>query len=65
MSVNDTPRIVSDDFTVMLQIVASLTDYSRGLIYDCNLFIVQATDSQLQKHQIIHVPLSSYKLVIS
>jgi hypothetical protein len=28
----------------MLQIVASLTDDSRGVIYDGNLFIVQATD---------------------
>ncbi len=65
MSVNDTSRIVSDNFRMMLQIVASLTDDSRGIIYDCNMFIVQATDSQLQKHQIIHVPLSSYKLVIS
>jgi hypothetical protein len=28
----------------MLQIVASLTDDSRGVIYDCNIFKIQATD---------------------
>jgi hypothetical protein len=28
----------------MLQIVASLTDDSRGIIYDCKIFIKQATD---------------------
>ena len=28
---------------VTLQIVASLTDDSRGIIYNCNMFIVQAT----------------------
>ncbi len=27
----------------MLQIVASLTGNSRGIIYDCNIFIIQAT----------------------
>ncbi len=27
----------------MLQIVASLTDDFKGTIYDCNMFIVQAT----------------------
>ncbi len=26
----------------MLQIMASLIDYSRDAIYDCNMFIVQA-----------------------
>ena len=30
----------------MLQIVASLTDNSRGIIYDRNMFFVQATDNQ-------------------
>jgi hypothetical protein len=43
MSVNDTSRIVIDNTRVMHQIVASLTDDSRGIIYDCNMFIVQAT----------------------
>jgi hypothetical protein len=27
----------------MLQIVASLTDDSKGIIYDCSMFITQAT----------------------
>ncbi len=35
-----------DDSRVMLQILASLTDYSRGIIYNCNMFIVQATGAQ-------------------
>ncbi len=43
MSVNDTCRIVIDDSRVMLQIVASLTDDSRGIIYDRNVFLVQAS----------------------
>ncbi len=41
MSVNDASRIVIDDYRVTLQIVASLTDDSTGLIYDRNMFIVQ------------------------
>jgi hypothetical protein len=44
MSVNDASRIVIDDSRVMLQIVASLTDNSRGIIYYCYMFIVQNTD---------------------
>ncbi len=39
-SISDTSRSVTDDSRVMLQIVVSLTDYSRGVI---NMFIVQAT----------------------
>jgi len=41
MSINDASGIVIDDYRVMLQIVASLTDDSTGLIYDRNMFIVQ------------------------
>ncbi len=40
MSVNDASRIIIDESRVMIQIVASLTDSSRGIIYDCNQFIV-------------------------
>jgi hypothetical protein len=29
---------------VMLQTVASLTDDSRGIVYNCNIFTTQATD---------------------
>jgi hypothetical protein len=43
MSVNDASRIIIDDSRVMPQIVASLTDDSRGIIYDSNIFIVWAT----------------------
>ncbi len=35
--------IISYDPRAMLQIVALLTNDSRGTIYDCNVFIVQAT----------------------
>ncbi len=42
MSVNDASRIVIDYSRVTLQIVALLTDDSRGIIYYCNMFIAQA-----------------------
>jgi hypothetical protein len=45
MSVIDASRIIIDDFIVTLQIVASLTDNSRGIIYNCNRFIVEAEDN--------------------
>jgi hypothetical protein len=44
MSENEASRIVIEDSRVMLQIVATLTDDSRGIIYNCNLLKVQATD---------------------
>jgi len=43
MSSNDTAKIVVDDYRLMLQIVASITDDSRGVIYNCKMFIVQTT----------------------
>ncbi len=43
MSENDASKIRIDDSRVMVQIAASLTDNSRGIIYNCNMFIVQAT----------------------
>ncbi len=43
MSVNDASRIVIDESRLMLQIVASLTDDSKGVIYNYNMFIVQVT----------------------
>ncbi len=46
MSVNDASRIVTDKSRVMLQIVASLTDYYGGIIYDRIMFIEQATGVQ-------------------
>ncbi len=44
MSVNDASRIVIDYPRLTLQIVASLTDDCRGIIYNCIMFIVLATD---------------------
>ncbi len=49
MNVKDASRIVIDDSRVTLQIVASLTDDSRGVIYDCNMFMVQATGQKVFK----------------
>jgi hypothetical protein len=43
MCVNDASRIIINNSRVTLQIVASFTDNSRGVIYDCNMFIAQAT----------------------
>ncbi len=43
MSVNDASRMINDDSRVTLQIVAQLTDDSRDIIYDWNMFTVQAT----------------------
>ncbi len=43
MSESDVTRILIDDARVTLQIVASLIDDSRGIKYDRNMFIVQAT----------------------
>jgi hypothetical protein len=41
MSVNDASRIITDDSGVTLQIVASLTDYSWGIVYYPGMFRVQ------------------------
>ncbi len=43
MSKNDVSMIIIDDSRLMLQIVASHTDDSWGIIYDQNVFIVQVT----------------------
>jgi hypothetical protein len=45
MSENDAYSIIIDDSRVMLQIVASLTDDSRGIIY-ANMFIVKTREHQ-------------------
>ncbi len=44
MCENDASGIVIDDSRVMLQIVVSLADDSRGIIYNKNMVIVQATE---------------------
>jgi len=43
-------RISIDTSRVMLQILASLTDDSIGIICDCNMFIVQAIGRTLIEH---------------
>jgi hypothetical protein len=49
MSKNDATKTMIDRSRVMVQIVASLTDDSRGVIYYRNMFIVQATDDTPMK----------------
>ncbi len=44
MSVNDASRIVIDNSRMMLQVAVSLTDNSRGVIYNSIVLIVQNTD---------------------
>ncbi len=44
MSVRLGSRIAIYESRVTLQIVASLSEDSRGVTYNCNMFIVQATD---------------------
>ncbi len=42
----------------MLQIVAPLTDNSRGVIYDCNIFMIQVTgleNTKLSKEAVFSV----------
>jgi hypothetical protein len=43
MIVNNASKIIMDDSRVMLLIVMSLIDSSRGDIYNCSMFIVVAT----------------------
>jgi hypothetical protein len=38
--------IVNDDSRVITKLKTSLTDIARVIIYDCHMFIVQATDVQ-------------------
>ncbi len=45
MSVNDASRNAIDDCKVMLEIVAKLTDNSRGIIYNHIMFKEQAIDT--------------------
>ncbi len=42
MSRTDASRITIDNSRMVLQIEASFTDNSRGVIYNRNMFIVQA-----------------------
>ncbi len=40
--------IVNDNARVIIKLEASLTDDARVVIYDCHMFIVQATGVNLQ-----------------
>jgi hypothetical protein len=44
--------IVTDDARIIDKLDASLTDDSRVIIYDCHMFVVQATDDTKAKHVI-------------
>ncbi len=64
MSDSDASRIVTDNSRVVLHIVVSLTDDSGGVIYDCNVLIVQPTDAYAECHcGDIHLYLSRNALV--
>jgi hypothetical protein len=41
--INDACKIAIDDSRAVFPIVASLTDSSKDIIYDCYMFIVPAT----------------------
>ncbi len=47
MCENDASRIIIDNSRVALQIVSKLTDDSRGIFYNCDMFIVQAIGGQI------------------
>jgi hypothetical protein len=70
-SVNDPFRSIIDYSRVTLQILASLTDYSRGIIYDRNMFIVQVmavigykTCFPLRQNKLECLPLTSLSCVV-
>jgi hypothetical protein len=51
--------IINDDSRFINKLEASLTDYARVVIYDCHMFIVQATGNG-QIARILHLT-NSYK----
>ncbi len=56
MSVKDASRIVIGDSRVTLQIVVLLTDDSRSVMYDHNMFIVQ-TNSLIFAGKAMSLPM--------
>jgi hypothetical protein len=46
--------IVNDDSTVVNKLEASLTDDARVIIYDCHMFIVQATGAVFTFFPFLH-----------
>jgi hypothetical protein len=59
MSVYDASRVIIDDSIVTLNVVASLTYNSKGVIYDSYMFIVHAI-SLLWKMLVTLIPSLSY-----
>jgi hypothetical protein len=55
-------KVIIDDSIVTLQFVASLTDDSRGVIYDCNIFIIQATDAGYGLYY-KHIMIANWRLL--
>ncbi len=55
-------KIIIDDSRATLQIVTSLTDDSRGVICDCNIFIIQATDASCYDCQLTIVLSGAWHL---
>jgi hypothetical protein len=47
---NSRSIIINDDSILMLQIVALLTEDYRGIIYNSNMFTVQATENFMPKN---------------
>jgi len=58
----DASRIIINDSRVMLQIVLPVTYYSRGVVYDCNMFIAQATGVLYQSLSFCLISLLFIKL---
>jgi hypothetical protein len=51
-TINALVRVINYTPRVTLQIVASLTDDSRGVFYDCNMFKVQATGNTKEVEEV-------------
>jgi hypothetical protein len=54
-------KIIIDDSRATLQVVTSLTDDSRGVIYNCNIFIIQATDASYGLYY-KHIMIANWRL---
>ncbi len=63
MSVNDYSRIIIDDYRVTLQIVALLTDDYRGVMYNHDMFIVEAIKANFNEDILDQIHSVFLKLV--
>jgi hypothetical protein len=59
MSVNEASKITIDNSRVMLKIVASLTDNSRGIIYKLNMIEYMPLDSAYYYDQRQRYPINT------